>query len=178
MAFGTYLILEKNDSLFFIDFHAAHERILYDALVEKGRTIEGQRLAFPLVIELSLEDHLLVLENIEKFSEIGFDIEDFSDNSIKITSVPDVARDAEISNIITEFIHSVHDEKGAGAGVDRVAAAVACHAAKRAGDRLSQSDAERLAGLVLNGGIELRCPHGRPYVYRIDKGDIERTFKR
>ena len=178
IVFGTYIIMESNNSLYFIDFHAAHERIIYDSLVEKGDTYESQALAFPIMLELSIEDHALVMENIEKFSEIGFDIEDFSDKSIKISAVPMMARNANISDIIADFINSARDDHEAGGISARMAAAVACHAAKRAGDSLSSEDMDRLVSMALKEGGKLRCPHGRPFVYRIDREDIERIFKR
>jgi DNA mismatch repair protein MutL len=178
IAFGAYIILERNGELYFIDFHAAHERIIYDSLIGKRGAFESQALAFPLTLELSIEDHALVLENIENFSEIGFDIEDFSDNTIKISAVPEVAREADISGIVADFISSTHDARGTAGIADRMAMAVACHAAKRAGDVLSPGDIDRLIRTALADGSELRCPHGRPFVYKIGREDLERIFKR
>jgi len=178
VAFGTYIILEKEGHLYFIDFHAAHERILYDALLAKGDAPENQRLAFPRIMELSVEDHALVMENIEIFSENGFDIEDFSDNSIKISSVPEIARDADAADLVTDFLESVRGEYRASDVRERIAATVACHGAKRAGDRLTERDMETLVAELFGKERQLVCPHGRPFVYRMEKGDIERMFKR
>ncbi|MBP7736669.1 MAG: DNA mismatch repair endonuclease MutL [Spirochaetes bacterium] len=178
VAFGTYIILEKDGLLYFIDFHAAHERIIYDAMMEKKEAPEIQRLAFPQIMELSLDDHALVLENIDIFSENGFDIEDFSDNSIKISSVPAAARDSDAAELMTDFLESVRGEYRASDIREKMAATVACHAAKRAGDRLSVSDMEALVKGIFGAGRRLVCPHGRPFVYRMEKGDIERMFKR
>ncbi|OHD68569.1 MAG: hypothetical protein A2W19_12315 [Spirochaetes bacterium RBG_16_49_21] len=178
IAFGAYVVCERNDSIFFIDFHAAHERVIYDSLVRRGEKFESQALVFPVILELPIQDHALLLENIEKFSEIGFDIEDFSDYSIKISAVPALAGEADISGIFRDFFTSLHDEREPGGVSDKIAAAVACHAAKRAGDRLTHEDTDLLVGLIFREGVVLRCPHGRPFVYRIDRHDIERMFKR
>jgi DNA mismatch repair protein MutL len=178
MAFETYIILEKSNYMYFIDFHAAHERIIYDSLMEKGGDFESQRLAFPRVLELSLDDHRLVQENIDKFSEIGFDIEDFSDNSIKITAVPVVAGGADSVDLIMDFLESIRGEYETSNVAEKMAATVACHAAKRAGDRLAQSDMERLVSEIFSSDRQLRCPHGRPFVFKMEKEDIERMFKR
>lgn len=178
VAFGTYIILEKEGILYFIDFHAAHERIIYDTMMEKKNTPESQRLAFPQIMELSLDDHALVLENIDIFSENGFDIEDFSDNSIKISSVPAVARDADAALLMEDFLESLRGEYRASDIREKMAATVACHAAKRAGDRLSPGDMEALVKGIFAAERRLVCPHGRPFVYRMEKGDIERMFKR
>lgn len=178
VAFGTYIILEKEGHLYFIDFHAAHERILYDALLAGGETPESQRLAFPRIMELSIEDHALVMENIDIFSENGFDIEDFSDNSIKISSMPAVARDADAADLVADFLESVRGEYRASDVRERIAATVACHGAKRAGDRLTERDMETLVAELFGKERQLVCPHGRPFVYRMERGDIERMFKR
>jgi DNA mismatch repair protein MutL len=178
VAFGAYVLLERDDSIFIIDFHAAHERIIYDSLVRKKEESMSQALVFPLVLELSIQDHALVVENIEKFSEIGFDIDDFSDTSIKISAVPGAVREADISGIFSDFFASLGDGRGPGGITDKIAAAAACHAAKRAGDRLSDGDIEAIIGAIFRDDVVRRCPHGRPFVYRIDRQDIERMFKR
>ena len=178
LAFGAYIMLEKSDSMYFIDFHAAHERIIYDLLMEKGGSFESQRLAFPRVFELSLEDHRLVQENIDKFSEIGFDIEDFSDHSIKINAVPEIAGESDSVELMTDLLESIRREHQRSSVTEAIAAGVACHTAKRAGDRLTQGDMEKLANDIFSGNRTLRCPHGRPFVFKIEKDDIERMFKR
>lgn len=178
VAFGTYIILEKEGCLYFIDFHAAHERILYDTLLDRKDDPESQRLAFPRIMELSVEDHALVMENIDIFSENGFDIEDFSDNSIKLSSVPEVARNADAADLVNDFLESVRGEYRVSDVRERIAATVACHAAKRAGDRLTYNDMETLVAELFGKERQLVCPHGRPFVYKMEKGDIERMFKR
>jgi DNA mismatch repair protein MutL len=178
MAFGTYILLEKGDFLYFIDFHAAHERILYDAILDKDGHFESQRLAFPKVIELSLQDHELLLENIDKFLQIGFDIEDFSDHSFIIHAVPEIAEGIDPAGLLEEFLSSVRGDSPSSNTSETIAATVACHAAKRAGDRLMQVDMELLVSDIFSGAHAMRCPHGRPFVYKLEKADIEKMFKR
>ncbi len=177
-AFGTYMLVERDGALCIIDFHAAHERVIFDSLMERRDGFEVQRLAFPKIMELSLDDHALVMENIEKIAEIGFDIEDFSDHSIRINAVPAVARGEDADRIFEDFLESARSGTADLPVAGEMAATVACHAAKRAGDRLTASDMERLAGELFNGKRELRCPHGRPFVYRLSREEIERMFKR
>ncbi|MBN1496917.1 MAG: DNA mismatch repair endonuclease MutL [Spirochaetes bacterium] len=178
IAFGTFILVEKGDALYFIDFHAAHERILYDSLLDTGASFESQRLAFPSVMELSIQDHALVLENIDKFSQIGFDIEDFSDHSLSISAVPEIARGADPLVMLEDFLAGARGEGRSLNTAEAVAATVACHAAKRAGDGMTQADMEKLVDDVFSEGYELRCPHGRPFVYRLEKADLEKMFKR
>ena len=179
VAFNTYLILQEDEELTFIDFHAAHERIIYDSIIAAGDRNETQELLFPKVMELPVDDHALVIENIDIFSEIGFDIEDFSDNAIIIRGVPVLARDIDIEQVIADFTDRERREWGDRDSVKKkIAASVACHSAKRAGDQLSADDMNSLARGIKQGGHELRCPHGRPFVYTLRKNDLERLFKR
>lgn len=178
LAFDTYILLEKGEFLYFIDFHAAHERVLYDALLERGVQFASQRLAFPLVKELSIQDHALVMENIEHFSQIGFDIEDFSDHSLSISAIPEIARGADPAGLIDDFLASVRGEGRSPGTLEAVAATVACHAAKRAGDSMSRADMETLVEKIFSGKHGMRCPHGRPFVYKLEKADIEKMFRR
>jgi DNA mismatch repair protein MutL len=178
MAFGTYLVLERDDSLYLVDVHAAHERIIFDELIEKRSAAESQRLAFPRVIELPLDDHALIMENIGTFSEIGFDIEDFSDTSIKVSAVPVISRDDDVADIFTDFLEEMRGGAEQPDVIRSIAASVACRSAKRAGDRVSTQEMAHLAEQIFTGDRQLRCPHGRPFVYRIGRDEIERMFKR
>lgn len=178
VAFGTYMVIEREDSLYLVDFHAAHERVIFDRLMEERHSAESQRLAFPRVIELSIDEHALIMENIGAFSEIGFDIEDFSDTSIKISAVPVLSRDDDVAGLFAEFFESVSGGRDRDDVRRGIAAAVSCRSAKRAGDRLSAAEMERLAEQIFSGNRQLRCPHGRPFAYRIGRDEIERMFKR
>ena len=177
-AFGTYCIFEKGDSLFLVDFHAAHERIIYDSLMMRREEPEIQRLVFPRVIELTAEDHAMVIENIESFTRFGFDMEDFSGTSIKVSAVPAAAGEAQLDDLFHEVMNTIRDERLEQSLAERIAASVACHAAKMAGERLSSIEMEKLARTIFSDEAPRRCPHGRPFVYRIDRADIEKLFKR
>lgn len=178
IAFETYCIFEKGDSLFLVDFHAAHERIIYDSLMGRRQEPEIQRLVFPRVIELAAEDHAMVMENIESFTHFGFDMEDFSDTSIKVSAVPAAAGEDQLDDLFHEVMNTIRDERLEQSLAERIAAGVACHAAKKAGERLSSIEMEKLAGMIFSDEASRRCPHGRPFVYRLDRTDIEKMFKR
>jgi DNA mismatch repair protein MutL len=175
--FNTYILVEENEKMHFIDFHAAHERMLYDKLCD-GYELETQELLFPVQIELTAADFSLVMDNLESFSSCGFEIEEFSDKSVIVRSVPAAAGNYKIEELIKNMIDNIRDEKDNNDLNKRIISSLACHSAKRAGDSLSSSDMKTLAGAVFGGGIELRCPHGRPFLFTINKNDIERMFKR
>jgi len=132
----------------------------------------------PEIIELSLGDYQLVLENLALFSEIGFDIEDFSDNSITVRAVPAEVPRLDIEAFVRGFIEELESEKDTGDRRRAIAASAACHQAKRAGDALTDDDMRRIIEGVFGGEHELRCPHGRPFVHKISRNDLERIFKR
>ena len=176
--FNTYIMAQKEDELYVIDFHAAHERIVFDRLMNRGVFVESQELLFPVVIELSRSDYSTALEIADIFKEFGFDVDDFSDSSIVVRSVPALAGRDETENIVRYIIESINEDRGCGDLKTKIASSLACHSAKRAGDSLSDSDMRDLVAEIFEGKIELRCPHGRPFLHTIDKSDFERIFKR
>ncbi len=175
--FNTYILIEENEKVHFIDFHAAHERMLYDR-IKAGYEIEKQELLFPVQIELPVADFAVIMENLENFSSCGFEIDEFSDCSVVVRSVPVAARNYKIEELIKNMIDNIRDEKDNNELRERMIASLACHSAKRSGDTLSSSDIKTLASSVFGGEIELRCPHGRPFLFTMNKNDIERMFKR
>jgi len=176
--FNTYILIEDDDKLHLIDFHAAHERILYDKLKINHAEIEYQELIFPVSIELSIDEFELVADNIEIFNEIGFEIEEFSDYTVIVRSAPVIAGNEKIDELIKNMIDNIKDGIKSNDLVERFYSLIACHSAKRAGDKMSSTDMETLTRMVMNGDIELRCPHGRPFLFTINQNDLERIFKR
>ncbi|HNX25586.1 MAG TPA: DNA mismatch repair protein MutL, partial [Spirochaetota bacterium] len=116
--------------------------------------------------------------NIEIFNEIGFEIEEFSDYTIIVRSVPVIAGNDKINELIKNMIDNIKDGIKSNDLMERFYSLIACHSAKRAGDKMSRSDMETLTRMVMDGGIELRCPHGRPFFFTINQNDLERIFKR
>jgi len=176
--FDTYILIEDDDKLHLIDFHAAHERILFDKLKAGHSEIEFHELIFPVSIELSIDEFALIADNFEIFNEIGFEIEEFSDYTIIVRSVPVIAGSDKIDELIKNMIDNIKDGIKSNDLVERFYSLIACHSAKRAGDHLSRSDMETLTRKVLDGDMELRCPHGRPFFFTINQNDLERIFKR
>ncbi|MCP4726333.1 MAG: DNA mismatch repair endonuclease MutL [bacterium] len=177
--FDTYILVEEDNAIHFIDFHAAHERFIYDSITNNGLNIETQALIFPQVIELAVEDYEIVLERKDSFSHAAFDIDIFSDNSIIVRGIPNIVKGLNVEGFFMDVIESLKiNGDGAGDIKDVIAEKMACHSAKRAGDKLTEGDANTIAREAFNGGHELRCPHGRPYIYKLDKNDLEKVFKR
>lgn len=176
--FDTYIMAQKDEELFVIDFHAAHERIVFDSLINRGVFIESQELLFPVVIELSRSEYAAALEMADVLKDFGFDVDDFSDSSIVVRSVPVVTGRDETEEAVRSILEAINEDKSSGDLKKKVASSLACHSAKRAGDKLSDSDMKKLVSEILEGKMELRCPHGRPFLHTINKNDFERIFKR
>ncbi len=176
--FETYIMVQKDEDLFVIDFHAAHERIVFDSLMNRGAFIESQELLFPVVIELSRSDYTIALEMKELLKDFGFDVDDFSDSSIVVRSMPVVTGRDATEEAVRTIIESAGEDKNFEDLNRKVASSLACHSSKRAGDKLSDSDMRKLVFEIFEGEMELRCPHGRPFLHKIRKNDFERIFKR
>ncbi len=179
VVFGTYILCEEGDSLCVIDFHAAHERFIYDELMKGDASFESQALVFPRVLELPVEDFAVIADGAGVLSEIGFDMDEFSENAVIIRSVPVLAAGFDIDAFFADLVESLKGGEGGEVGMrERVARRMACHSARRAGDGLSAEEMELVVRKTFSGEYELRCPHGRPFVYRLGRSDMERMFKR
>jgi DNA mismatch repair protein MutL len=178
LIFGVYLVVQKDDILSFIDVHAAHERMIYDRLMAKSENSESQILLSPAVVECSIEYYAIIVENIKDFEQFGFDIEDFGDNSIIIRSVPVSEQNADPADLLFEIAEAVRGDIEIVEKRHKIASALACRAAKRSGDSIGIHERHELVELVNSGEFELRCPHGRPFVFTLEKNDLEKLFKR
>ncbi len=176
--FDTYLLIQDEEGLVLIDYHAAHERIIYDALMSEAYVADAQVLLFPQPLELSPVECERILEKKGILKKIGFEIEEIGKNALAVRAIPSVASSLKIDQFFQDF--ATADERKA--SVDElkkiIAEKVACHSTFRAGDGLSGHDARIIAVEVLSGKHEIRCPHGRPFVYRLGKNEMDRLFKR
>mgnify|MGYP000923351601 CR=1 FL=1 len=174
--FGKYIIAEKDNSVFFIDFHAAHERMLFDAILAKNGNVDSFSLIFSEKITLPKTKFEKVSDNLEEFKKIGFDIDTISDDTFAVSSVPSVLQGMNINAFIDDFAESAGERFESIR--EMIAAKAACHSAKRANDKMTDSDIKLLIDYVFNSGAELRCPHGRPFVFNITDIEFEKMFRR
>lgn len=179
IAFGTYILVEENESIMIIDYHAAHERMLYDRIIDDAHDIEIQQLVFPKVMELTPEIYDNAMESLEYLNKNGFDIEDFSDNSIIIRGVPSYTAHMDQEKIILDILDLLDSENDVLGNIRKsIAETLACHSARRANEDLSHDEIIRIIQFVSGGKEVMRCPHGRPIAYSLTKNEIERFFKR
>ncbi len=178
--FKTYILLESEDELVFVDKHAAHERILYEKLRKGINAFDCQCLITPITCKLSDEQCAAVLENPSEMEKFGFMIDDFGRGTVLVRSLPFWVKAKEAESIIGEIADSIagckHDltpEK-----LDRLYASISCRAAIKANDKNSQPELETIVNILLNDQSIKYCPHGRPVSTTISKNKLERMFGR
>lgn len=177
--FNKYIIFETDSGLGFIDFHAAHERIIFDSISARADKPDTQSLAIPEIIGLGAGDFYLVTENIDIFASAGFELDALSGTDIAVRAVPVLRGGVDPRDYFVELFDSIKSDGRQASDIRfNILASLACHSAKRGGDVLSLEEMKIIVEKVLSGVYELRCPHGRPFLFRLEKNELERLFKR
>ncbi|WP_283677628.1 DNA mismatch repair endonuclease MutL [Clostridium perfringens] len=178
----TYILAEYDSTLYLIDQHAAHEKILfekYSSDIAKKR-VEIQPLMIPLVVTLPTEDYLYYDENKEIFEKAGFKISNFGDNSIRIEEVPYFLDKLNPTELITSMINNLK-KMGTGETVEvkyNKIASMSCRAAVKANDVLSILEMENLIEDLRYINDPFHCPHGRPTIIKFTSYELDKKFKR
>lgn len=177
-AFATYIVVEQGESVFLIDKHAAHERILFNDL-KKNQAIETQNLLAPVTVRLEAEEYTAVLDNSELLLKAGFDIEEFGSNTVIVRAIPSMLCSEDVSAIVSEAAASL--AKTGRVDIERIEDifhTVSCKAAIKAGYITTDTELLSLAKRVLGDRDVMYCPHGRPVAFEIKKKDLEKQFGR
>ena len=177
---NTYIVLEKNNSMYLLDQHAAHEKILYEEYMKKFKSnkIDMQMLLDPIVLEVSNIDMLKVEANIDLFLNFGFEIELFGNNHIMIRGVPTIFGNPESEKFIFQIIDNIDDLKNSYDLKSDKFASMACRAAIKANDKIHTIEMKKLLIQMETCENPFTCPHGRPTIVEISKKEIEKMFKR
>ena len=183
IVFNTYIIIEIEQEMYIIDQHAAHERIMYEKVKENyysESSKDSQLLLLPDVITLTHKEMDIAKENIKMFEQAGFSLEEFGENTIKLTGVPTVCIDLDTKELFLETLDEINtvartakQEKE-----EKFIATVACKAAVKANMALTREEVESLMDKLLQLPNPFTCPHGRPTAIKMTKYDIERKFAR
>lgn len=180
-AFATYLLVERDEKLYIIDQHAAHERILYDKLKEKFDAKYSQPLLIPYRLTLTADEEEYLECILPQLNEMGFEIENTGFSRL-VTAVPEPIASVSFQKVIGElFSNMLGDCKITLAGLLKESICQqACKAAIKGGETLSREQIERVIKNYLdeNGNLPSKCPHGRPAVVVLEKRDLEKMFKR
>ena len=183
IVFNTYIIIEIDKEMYILDQHAAHERILYEKVklnYYKGNQENTQIMLLPDVITLSHKEMQIVNENMQMFEKAGFILEEFGENTIKLSGVPDMCIDLDTKELFLETLDEIISlGKTAKQEIEeRFIATVACKAAVKANMALDEKEVKALMDKLLELPNPFTCPHGRPTSIKMTKYDIERKFSR
>ncbi|MDJ8934059.1 DNA mismatch repair endonuclease MutL [Clostridium perfringens] len=178
----TYILAEYDSTLYLIDQHAAHEKILFEKYSSDiaKKKVEIQPLMIPLVVTLPTEDYLYYDENKEIFEKAGFKISDFGDNSIRIEEVPYFLDKLNPTELIISMINNLK-KMGTGETVEvkyNKIASMSCRAAVKANDVLSILEMENLIEDLRYINDPFHCPHGRPTIIKFTSYELDKKFKR
>ncbi len=178
-ALQTYVIVQWRGSVFFIDKHAAHERLLYNELKQTAHN-DSQLLLAPIAVSLGREEFGALLEVQETLAQAGFEIEEFGGNTLLVRAVPMMLADGGIEESLREIAGGLLSGRReiTTDRLDWIYHSVACRAAVKAGDNSTPRELKVLAERVLYHDDIRTCPHGRPVCFELTKKEIEKQFGR
>ena len=181
--FDTYWLVEFRDSLYIIDQHAAHARVLYERTLKgmKNREFTSQYLSPPIILNLSMKEAQLLNENMDRFARIGFEIEPFGGEEYAVRAVPDNLFSIAKKDLLMEMIDDLSDGISTTMTpelIDEKVASMSCKAAVKGNNRLSAQEVDALIGELLTLDNPYHCPHGRPTIIAMTRRELEKKFKR
>ncbi|OFW30912.1 MAG: hypothetical protein A3H97_19335 [Acidobacteria bacterium RIFCSPLOWO2_02_FULL_65_29] len=179
----TFIIAVDAEGVAIIDQHVAHERVLFERMMERltaGR-LESQRLLVPLVIDLPAAAHEALVGRAGELDRLGFELENFGDQTVKVTAVPALLRIEDSSRTLLALADDLEGlDRGATLldALRRIAATTACHAAVKANDPLTYEKMVHVLDELRETAYSTVCPHGRPVMLRLTRREIEKNFER
>jgi len=181
----SYIFVATEDGVLVIDQHAAHERVVYEKLIQRlhGAPAQSQKLLFPIVVELppfmQLTVPQLIESNLAEFEKVGFVIKTFSNNSIVIDEIPVELENWDGGEIFLEILRNLEDELNETEDFrDGMAKSVACKSAIKAGRKMSRKEMLALINDLFACEVPFFCPHGRPAIIKLTLTEFEKRFKR
>lgn len=178
-AFKTYLIVEIENELYFIDKHAGHERMNYEKFKAQA-TVETQMLLSPVAVNLTKDEFIAVSENIELIRSCGFELEEFGESQIIVRAIPSLVDNDDVKDLMLEIAQKLLEHKTdiIPDKIDWIYHSASCRGAVKAGDYTSRQEQEMFIKKLLSMPNIRFCPHGRPVFIKMSKYDIEKQFGR
>lgn len=183
IAFSTYIIIEMDKEMYIIDQHAAHERIMYEKIKKNYYSDgpkESQLMLLPDIITLTHKEMGIAKDNMKLFEKAGFTLEEFGENTIKISGVPNICIDLETKELFLETLDEINTvARTAKQEIEeKFIATLACKSAVKANMALTKEEVDNLMKQLLLLPNPFTCPHGRPTAIKMSKIDIEKKFSR
>lgn len=179
--FETYIAVERDGKLLLIDQHAAHERLIYDELMRASASgaAASQPLMIPYIYEDAPQKIADLLEMREEIAALGFEIEAFGHNSIKINALPAALAGSDPAEFFGELSDGLRTRELSKSDILREKLALkACKAAIKGGYAYTKEQSERIIAYFFDSGMPLQCPHGRPAYIAFTKAELEKLFRR
>lgn len=178
-AFKTYLIVEIENELYFIDKHAAHERMNFERFKAQA-TVETQMLLAPVVVNLTKDEFIAISENVELIKKCGFEFEEFGESQIIVRAIPSLVDGDSVKDLMLEIAQKLLEHKTdiLPDKIDWIYHSASCRGAVKAGDYTSRQEQEMFVKKLLSMPNIRFCPHGRPVFIKMSKYDIEKQFGR
>ena len=177
----AYILAQSEADFYLIDQHAAHERVLYEQAyrsLETGQP-DAQKLLFPHQIEVTPEEEEVIDEHLERITRMGFELRKFGKRTYVVEAVPAHLKESQHRTILRDMIDEAIEIRSRTSDVNHMlAAAFACKAALKAGDRMSDEEIRALLDQLFSSRMPFSCPHGRPTMIRLSWEEIERRFMR
>lgn len=176
----TFIIAQSEDTLYLIDQHAAHERILYDKLVKARNNIPAQQLLMPLYMDMDADDMAHILEHREEFAKLGVEADAAGEEMLRISSLPTDIKAEDAEDFIREISKMLRELRSISASDLRqeLLHMTACKAAIKAGQLLNMRQMRQLIVDLCNTTHPFTCPHGRPCMIEINSDKLYKMFKR
>ncbi len=177
---ATYLILEKENDIYFIDQHAAHERLLYDKFIEeyKSGNVAEQTMLVPYIFRVNESESEFIIGKFPELRKAGFDISEYDVNEFAVYSVPVLLFDMDLKSFFDDLLSDISFKKETMPElIHNKIAMKACKAAIKSGKILSEDEIDALLK-AMKYNTALRCPHGRPVTVKISRTEIDKWFKR
>ena len=183
IAFSTYIIIEIDKELYIIDQHAAHERIMYEKIKKNYYSDgpkESQLMLLPDIITLTSKEMGIAKDNMHLFEKAGFILEEFGENTIKISGVPNICLDLETKELFLETLDEINTvARTAKQEIEeKLISTLACKSAVKANMALSVEEVDELMKNLLVLENPFTCPHGRPTAMKVSRTEIEKKFSR
>ncbi|WP_020589681.1 DNA mismatch repair endonuclease MutL [Desulfobacter curvatus] len=180
---NIYIVVENENHLILVDQHAAHERIVFEQLLERYHSMDAQSqsLAVPEVLELSHKEALVLESIMADLAGLGIRVEPFGGTSFVIKAVPVLVEEKDVGAMVVEMVEKISDANGTGLKDDWLKdalATMACHRSVRGGQVMSLKEMTALVEQLFACENPMHCPHGRPVFVSFDARSLEKLFKR
>ena len=183
VVFYTYIIMEGEGRIVFIDQHAMHERINYERIKSCYTTgnLNTEEFLMPIKMEVPSDITDIIIENIKVFRDMGFDIEHFGDNGFIVRSSPNFIEYGQTEDVVISIADIINNNKknfDLSIFKDDMIKQMSCKSSIRAGENITYDEVKYLLEKLAKCEIAYTCPHGRPIFFEMTKSFIEKQFKR